>query len=622
MERRLSAIMAADVVGYSRLMSANEVATLTALKDHRAQLIDPKIAQHQGRIVKLTGDGMLVEFPSVVNAVECACTIQREMRARNADTPSERRIEFRVGINLGDVIVDDDDIFGDGVNVASRIEGIAKPGGVAVSGAVRDNIGNKLDLVFEDMGEQELKNIGLPVRVYDVIVAAGSETADQADELSDSEKPSIAVLPFNNMSGDGEQEYFSDGITEDIITDLSKVSGLFVVGRNTSFTYKGKAIQLQQVAAELGVKFLLEGSVRKAGQRVRVTGQLIDGASGGHLWADRYDRDLTDIFEIQDEITTAIVDQLKIRLLPKEKKAIERAPTVNVEAYNYYLKGRQLFHAFTKSYLILAKEMFARAVEIDPNYARAYAGMASSISRLWGMYNVPTVAEELLAITDKALALDPNLSEAHAARGEALANSGRRSEAAAAFERALELDPNSFDGSLSYARFCVTEGKPEKAIELYLRALEIQPDDSQAPMLLQIVYRAIGRVEESERYGRLGLKRAEEQLKLHPENSRPAQLGAATLASLGEKEQALKWLERAKLIDPDDNNARYNAACTFAQLGEIDQAVDMLEEWSKHCGAEQEMWFLHDSDLDPVRQHPRYAALLTGFKERGSAVAI
>ncbi len=616
MERRLSAIMAADVVGYSRLMSANEVGTLTALKDHRAQLIDPKIAQHQGRIVKLTGDGMLVEFPSVVNAVECACTIQREMRTRNADVPGERRIEFRVGINLGDVIVDDDDIFGDGVNVASRIEGIAKPGGVAVSGAVRDNIGNKLDLVFEDMGEQELKNIGLPVRVYDVILAAGSETASQADESNDSEKPSIAVLPFNNMSGDGEQEYFSDGITEDIITDLSKVSGLFVVGRNTSFTYKGKAIQLQQVAAELGVKFLLEGSVRKAGQRVRVTGQLIDGSSGGHLWADRYDRDLTDIFAIQDEITTAIVDQLKIRLLPKEKKAIERTPTVNVEAYNYYLKGRQLFHAFTKSYLILAKEMFARAVEIDPGYARAYAGMASSISRLWGMYNVPTVADELLAITDKALALDPNLSEAHAARGEALANSDRRSEAAAAFERALELDPNSFDASLSYARFCVTEGKPEKAIELYLRALEIQPDDSQAPMLLQIVYRSVGRVEESERYARLGLKRAEEQLKLHPENSRPAQLGAATLASLGEKEQALKWLERAKLIDPDDNNARYNAACTYAQLGELDQAVDMLEEWSKHCGAEQEMWFLHDSDLDPVREHARYPALVEAFRNR------
>ena len=616
MERRLSAVMAADVVGYSRLMGSNEVATLTALKEHRTQLIDPAIARHQGRIVKLTGDGMLVEFTSVVGAVECAAQIQRDMRARNADVADDRKIEFRVGINLGDVIVDDDDIFGDGVNVAARLEGVAKPGGIAVSSSVRDNIGNKLDLVFEDMGDQDLKNIAFPVRAFNVVVPSASEKPDAQDSGDEAEKPSIAVLPFNNMSGDTEQEYFSDGITEDIITDLSKVSGLFVVGRNTSFTYKGKALQLQQVAAELGVKFLLEGSVRKAGQRVRVTGQLIDGTTGGHLWADRYDRDLTDIFEIQDEITTAIVDQLKIRLLPKEKKAIERAPTGNVEAYNYYLKGRQLFHAFTKSYLLLAKEMFAKAVEIDPNYARAYAGMASSISRLWGMYNVPTVAEELLAITDKALALDPNLSEAHAARGEALANSDRRSEAAAAFERALELDPNSFDASLSYARFCVTEGKHEKAIELYTRALELQPDDSQAPLLLQIVYRSLDRLEESERYGRLGLKRAEEQLKLHPENSRPAQLGAAALASLGEKEQALKWLERVMLIDPDDNNARYNAACTYAQLGEIDRAMEMLGHWSKHCGAEQEMWFLHDADLDPVRGHPRYSGLLEAFRSR------
>jgi len=621
MERRLSAIMAADVVGYSRLMSANEVGTLTALKEHRTQLIDPMIAKHQGRIVKLTGDGMLVEFPSVVAAVECATAIQSDMRHRNADVPEDRRIEFRVGINLGDVIVDDDDIFGDGVNVASRIEGIGKPGGVSVSSSVRENIGNKLDLVFEDRGEQELKNIGFPVRVYDVVLASGpARPAAAKEEVSDAEKPSIAVLPFNNMSGDTEQEYFSDGITEDIITDLSKISGLFVVGRNTSFTYKGKILQLQQVAAEMGVKFLLEGSVRKAGERVRVTGQLIDGTTGGHLWADRYDRDLTDIFAIQDEITKSIVDQLKVRLVPAEKKAIEQAPTVNVEAYNYYLKGRQLFHAFTKAYLLLAKEMFAKAVEVDPNYARAYAGMASTMARLWGMYNVPTSADELLAITDKALALDPNLAEAHSARGEALGNSGRRQEAVAAFERALQIDPNNYDANLSYARFCVTGGDFEKAIEHYVRAVEIQPDDSQAPLLLQPVFHALGREEESERYGRMGLKRAEEQLRQHPESSRPAQLGAGALAHFGEKEQALKWLERVKLIDPDDNNARYNAACTYAQLGEIDQALDLLEEWTKHCGAEQENWFLHDSDLDPVRNHPRYPALLETFKDRSAAV--
>jgi adenylate cyclase len=624
MERRLSAILATDVVGYSRLMGANEVGTLTSLKTHRAELIDPTIAQHQGRVVKLTGDGMLIEFPSVVNAVECATEIQRDMPVRNAGVAEDRRIEFRMGINLGDVIVDDDDIFGDGVNVAARLESVAKPGGIAVSQSVRDNVGNRLDLEFEDIGEQQLKNIEFPVRVYNVLLgdapARPKNTAEA--EVADADKPSIAVLPFNNMSGDPEQEYFSDGISEDIITDLSKISGLFVVGRNTSFGYKGMSPRLQSVASDLGVKYLLEGSVRKAGQRVRVNAQLIDGSNGGHLWADRYDRDLTDIFAIQDEITQSIVEQLKIRLLPKEKKAITQAPTDNVEAYNFYLRGRQLFHAFTRSFLILAKEMFAKAVEIDPNYARAYAGMASCTARLWGMYNVPTNADELLAITDKALALDPNLAEAHSARAEALANSGRRDEARTAYERALELDPNNFDANLSYARFSVTEGQFEPAIKHYLRALEIQPDDCQAPMLLQIVYRSIGRIEESEKYGRLGLKRAEEQLKIHPENSRPAQLGAVTLASLGEKQLAMKWLERTMLIDPDDNNARYNAACTYAQLGEIDRAMEMLVEWSKHCGAEQEMWFLHDSDLDPVRDHSRYPELLETFvrkRQEGNA---
>jgi adenylate cyclase len=620
MERRLSAILAADVVGYSRLMGANEVGTLTSLKTHRFELIDPTIAEHHGRIVKLTGDGMLIEFPSVVNAVECAADIQREMPLRNASVTGERRIEFRIGVNLGDVIVDDDDIFGDGVNVAARLESVAKPGGIAVSQSVRDNVGNRLDLIFEDIGEQQLKNIAFPVRVYNVLLGDSQTRPKSApDEVADADKPSIAVLPFNNMSGDPEQEYFSDGISEDIITDLSKISGLFVVGRNTSFGYKGMSPQLQRVATDLGVKYLLEGSVRKAGQRVRVNAQLIDGANGGHLWADRYDRDLTDIFAIQDEITQSIVEQLKIRLLPKEKKAITQAPTANVEAYNYYLKGRQLFHAFTRKYFLLAREMFAKAVELDPQYARAYAGLANCDARLWGWYNVPTKAEHVLAIADKALALDPNLAEAHAARGEALVNSDRRAEAPAAFERAMELDPNSFDANLSYARYCVTEGDFEKAIEHYTRALEIQPEDSQAPFLLQIAYRSIGREEEAEKYGRLGLKRAEAELQQHPENSRPAQLGACALAALGDKDRALKWLERVQLIEPDDNNARYNSACTYAQLGEIDQAISVLEEWIKYSGAEQKIWFLHDADLDPIRDHPRYPRLLEMIDDKLSA---
>ncbi len=619
MERRLSAILAADVVGYSRLMGANEVGTLTSLKSHRSELIDPTIAEHQGRIVKLTGDGMLIEFPSVVNAVECATEIQRDMPVRNAEIAEDRRIEFRIGINLGDVIADDDDIFGDGVNVAARLESVAKTGGIAVSQAVRDNVGNRLDLTFEDIGEQQLKNIEFPVRVYNVLFGdmPARSKGDAAAEVADADKPSIAVLPFNNMSGDPEQEYFSDGISEDIITDLSKISGLFVVGRNTSFGYKGMSPQLQTVASDLGVKFLLEGSVRKAGQRVRVNAQLIDGSNGGHLWADRYDRDLTDIFAIQDEITQSIVEQLKIRLLPKEKKAITQAPTANVEAYNYYLKGRQFSHNFTKASLFLAREMFAKAAEVDPNYARAYAGMASCDSRLKTWHKVPIDLEEILSIAAKALELDPNLGEAYAAQGEALNASMRKVESEVAFERALELDPNNFEAHLFYARFNVTQGKLEQAAEHYLRALEIRPDDCQSPLLLEQVLRSLGRDDEGIPYLRMGVKRAEEELRLHPESSRPAQLGACALAQLGEKEKALKWLERVMIIDPNDNGARYNAACTYALLGEHDQAIDLLHDWVKDAGLEQKNWFMHDADLDLIRDHARYPELAKKVERMG-----
>ena len=610
MERRLSAILAADVVGYSRLMGANEVGTLTSLKLHRSELIDPTIAEHHGRIVKLTGDGMLIEFPSVVNAVECAAEIQREMPVRNSDVAGERRIEFRIGVNLGDVIVDDDDIFGDGVNVAARLESVAQPGGIAVSQSVRDNVGNRLDLIFEDIGEQQLKNIEFPVRVYNVLLGdSQTRPKSKPDEVADADKPSIAVLPFNNMSGDPEQEYFSDGISEDIITDLSKISGLFVIGRNTSFGYKGMSPQLQKVAADLGVKYLLEGSVRKAGERVRVNAQLIDGVNGGHLWADRYDRDLTDIFAIQDEITQSIVEQLKIRLLPKEKKAITQAPTANVEAYNYYLKGRQFSHNFTKASLFLGREMFAKAVEVDPNYARAYAGMASCDSRLKTWHKVAIDLDEILSAAAKALELDPNLGEAYAAQGEALNASMRKDEAEVAFERALELDPNNFEAHLFYARFCVTQGKLDQAAEHYLRALEIRPDDCQSPLLLDQVLRSLGRPDEGIPYLRMGVKRAEEELRLHPESSRPAQLGACALAQLGEKEKALKWLERVMIIDPNDNGARYNAACTYALLGEPDQAIDLLCDWVKDAGPEQKNWFMHDADLDLIRDQPRYPEL-------------
>ena len=589
MERRLSAILAADVVGYSRLMGENEAATLTAFKKLRTDFIDPKVAEHQGRIVKLTGDAILIEFPSVVNAVACAADVQRGMRARNTGVPQERRIEFRMGVNVGDVIVQDGDIFGDGVNVAARLESIAPVAGIAVSQSVRDHVGNRL------------KNIDRPIRVYSISLDAPSSA--QTSDLRPAgleERPAIAVLPFLNMSGDPEQEYFSDGITEDIITDLSKVSGLFVVARNTAFTYKGKTVKVQEVAKELEVDFVLEGSVRKAGSRVRVTGQLIDGRKGGHMWADRYDRDLTDIFAIQDEITHAIVEQLKVKLLPQEKKRIAQAPTDNVEAYTYYLRGRDYFHRHSKRYFQLARLMFSKAVELDPNYARAYAGIADCDSFLyfWCREDIPF--NRILETSAKALTLDDKLAEAHASRGTALWLTHQYEEATEEFEKAHYL----------YARANFTNGNVKRAAALFERASEIKPDDYQSVCLLIQIYRTLGREQDTKNAARKGVKLAERELALHPEDPRPAHLGIAALLELGENERARDWIARALAIDPDDPLAQYNLACGYTKLGDIDAAFDLLERSLARAGAEQWQWFRHDSDLDPLRSHPRYQKIL------------
>lgn len=624
MERRLTAILSADVVGYSRLMGANEIATLEALKRLRSELLDPCIAEHHGRTFKLTGDGTLVEFPSVVSALECAIEIQRDMRKRNELSSDDRKIAFRIGINLGDVIVDGDDLYGDGVNVASRIESVARPGGIAVSASVRDNVVTKTDVVFEDAGDQQLKNIEVPIRVYNVVIGSAKSRAEPAMEAAAEDKeirPSIAVLPFNNMSGDPEQEYFSDGISEDIITDLSKVSGLFVIGRNTSFAYKGQSPDLTKVGSELGVRYILEGSVRKSGQRVRINAQLIDATTGGHVWADRYDRDLTDIFAIQDEITEAIVEQLRITLLPKEKQAITQAQTSNIEAYNYFLKGRHFFANHTKVLLRLARQMFVRATELDPGYAKAYAAIAVCDARLAYSYRVDIKVDDILALAEKAIVLDPAVAEAYVARGVALAGTGRHAEAKASYERAILLDPSSFDAHFAYGRYLIAMGKLDEAVPHLLRAAELDPDDWQSPLVLDSVFMKLGRKEEADRYSLLGVKRAEEAMRNHPENSRPAQLGAAALARLGETERAREWLDRALVLDPDDPIVSYNAACTFAQLGDADRAIESLESWSASSAWETENWLQTDNDFDSIRSDPRFVALLEKVNQRGGVNA-
>ncbi|MBX4957790.1 tetratricopeptide repeat protein [Rhizobium lentis] len=607
MERRLSAILAADVVGYSRLMGIDESGTLQALNRHRCELVDVRISDYKGRIVKLTGDGILAEFQSVVNAVACAAEIQRSMSARNANVPKDERVEFRIGINLGDVVVENGDIFGDGVNLAARLERIAAPGGIAVSASVRDQVGSRLNLGFEFIGEHTLKNIRQPVQVYTVTLGAPSSARLVAQNRNTC---FIAVLPFTNMSGDADQDYFSDGITEDIITDLSKISSLHVVPRNTIFTYKGISVKLKRLAQELGVRYVLEGSVRIFDKRVRISGQLIDTANGDHLWAERYDRDLTDIFAIQDEITQAIVSQLKVRLLPEEKKAIANEPTANVEAYTYYLRGRQLSHTWTKSYLQLARRMFCKAVELDPEYARAYAGIADcdAAIRDWAPDDVPLA--RILEMSARALQLDPNLPEAHASHGLALHQSGLDDRAAAAFERALTLDPNLFEANFHYARFFFMHGNFAESVQYFTRAAEIRPDDYVSPIHLMSAYRSLGRPVDTENWARLGLLRAERALNLNPENSGPAHRGALALAHLGDAARARDWADRAIAIDPDDIVAQYNLACVYSVLGDVDQSIELLEKLLPNSSVYHIKWFNNDSDLDNIRDDPRFRKLL------------
>jgi len=603
MERRLTAILAADVVGYSRLMGNDEAGTLAQLKEIRQAVVDAKIAEHRGRIVKLTGDGVLAEFRSVVNAVSCATEIQTAMRARKP----ENAIQFRIGVNLGDVIAEGDDIYGDGVNVAVRLESVAQPGGIAVSQSVCDHVGNRLSVTFEDRGEQQLKNIEKPIRVYDVVLDEPSSVEMPATRR---DKPSIAVLPFNNMSGDPEQEYFSDGITEDIITDLSKVSGLSVIARHSSFSYKGKPLKVQQIGRELGVDFMLEGSVRKAGARVRVTGQLVNCKKGSHVWAERFDRDLTDIFAIQDEITHAIVEQLKVRLLPQEREAVEQIPTENIEAYTYCLRGRDFYRRYIKHYLQLGRRMFAKAVELDPLYARAYAGMADCDSFLRYYYRFDISTDSILALADKALSLDEALPEVHASRGFALLLAHRPDEAVAEFERAIALDPSSFEAHYLYGRLCHGQGKIEKTAALFERAAEINPDDLNVPTFLTHVYRSLGRDEARLRWARRTVEIAERQLALYPDDARPPCMGIEGLIELGETNRAREWISRALALEPDDPTVQYNVACGLTKLGELEWALDLLEHSLRNAPPEMISWVKHDADLDSLRNHPRYQEIL------------
>jgi len=482
--RRLAAVVAADMVGYSRLMEIDEAGTLARLKTQRIELIDPAITKNRGRIIKTTGDGMLVEFQSVVDAVVCAAEIQRRMTRRNADVLPARWIQYRIGINLGDVIVDEDDIFGDGVNIAARLETLAEPGGICVSAAVCDQVGGRLeDIAFEDIGDQQVKNIARPIRVFRVRLEQNTGVAAEfaknaAAATAGSKKPSIAVLPLVNMSGDSEQEFFADGLTEDIITELSRFHDLLVISRNSTFVYKAKAVKVQDVAREFGVDYVLEGSVRKAGGRIRVTVQLIDAETDRHIWAERYDRELEDIFAIQDEITRAIVATLQGRVEAATQDRAKRKPTDNMIAYECVLAAKVLHHRSTRSDNEQAQRLLDRALALDPNYAHAHAWKACVLGQTW-VYDWCTdrdaTFEQVGAELELSLALDDNDSDVHRILAAVNLNRDDHDKAAYHQERALTLNPNYDLVVVQQGELLTWLGRPEEGIDWIKKAMRLNP---------------------------------------------------------------------------------------------------------------------------------------------------
>ena len=613
MQRKLAAILSADVVGYSALMEADEAGTLERLKANRRDALDPCVAAHHGRLVKLMGDGALIEFASAVDAVACALAFQSATQAASGGSGG---LEYRVGINLGDVIIEDDDLYGDGVNVAARLQALAPPGAVAISQTVRDQVEGKLSCTFEDAGAHKVKNIQRPVSVFIVHpIEKGGVTDDSS--RTDSRRVAICVLPFVNMSGEAEQEYFSDGISEDIITDLSKVSALSVIARNTAFTFKGKAVDVPQVARQLKVNHVLEGSVRKAGARVRITAQLIDGVNGDHIWAERYDRDLSDIFALQDEISEAIVAALRVRLLPEEKQAIENRGTVNVEAYNLYLMARQYsvtgnFGNAQRNEAVI--RLCQRAIEIDPNYARAWALMAGAQGSL--RLHLARAGDGGLAAAERALALDPNLAEAHAAKAGVLTNKGDYEAAVPEVETALRIDPESYEVNVAAARLNYAMRRTEQAIRHFEKAASLMETDYWAAGMLMPCHVVLGDTDGVKRAAVLALARAEKAVAADPGSGSAMSFGIGALANLGQVERAKEWAARAVLLDPDNLNMLYNIGCAMIQLGEYDTAIEMLAPGFEQLGEHAVTYAKADPDLDPIREDPRFKAMMAAAEER------
>jgi adenylate cyclase len=585
-QRRLAAILAADVVGYSRLMGSDEAGTLARLKSLRREIVDPAIAAHSGRMVKLMGDGALVEFASAVDAVTCAIEIQKSVREHNAGGPEDRWIQFRIGINVGDIIVDGEDIYGDGVNVAARIEGLAEPGGVFISRAAADQVRDKVPIRIETRGDHAVKNIVRPIEVFCVIVedqgaaalAVRAEATLTPPRVPD--KPSIAVLAFNNMSGDAEQEYFSDGISEDIITDLSKLSELHVIARNSSFVYKKAAISVPDMAKALGVRYVLEGSVRKAGNRIRVTAQLIDSSSGGHVWASRFDRDLTDIFAVQDELTQKIVAALKLKLTVGEQDRLTQRRAVDVEAYELFLRGREQSWASTRTGNIAAHGLLSRAIAIDPAYAEAHAHIAFThvldYANAWSSDPDDSLRVGL-ELAQRVVRMDEDEPHGHFALAMAYMWSRQLDRAKVEAQRCLALSPNSSDGLRMMAHVQIFSGDPAGALETLDTYMRLDPHYPE--IVLQFL--------------------------------------ADARFSLGEYEQAIAALEQRIVRNPQSETAYALLASCYGHLG---GAADCRTAWEQALRINPAFSIERRRRVLPFRNPEDFERRVEGLRKAGLAV--
>jgi adenylate cyclase len=611
----LVALWFADIAGYSDRAAEDERAALQLI-DLLQTLSREAVGRYDGRVVKFMGDAVLAEFPSTELAVRAAAALSKQYAEQSAGTG--RMHNLRIGVHIADVAVDSDgDLYGDGVNAAARVQEAAEPGQVVLSQDVWRQLRGRTEFQFESLGDRSLKGVG-PIGLYAVTLEksntrlhpspTGLETPQRAEETK-SEIHSIAVLPFADLSAEHDQEYFSDGVAEEILNALTKVAGLHVPARTSCFAFRGTNVDAREIGKRLGVEAFLEGSIRKAGNRLRIMVQLVETQNGYHLWSERFDREIEDIFAIQDEIARSVLDALGLSLTQREERRFLKPATTNVQAYEFYLRGRKLFQTWTRQNMEFARQMFARAVAIDPEFALAWAGLAKTYVDLYRWGRNSRDLQEAQRTSAHALKLDPNLAEAHVAIGQALAIQRRFQDAAAEFEKAIELDPTSFDAHYFYARSSFEAGNLEKAVQLFEKAHRSRPEDYQATALGALTLHELHRADEAREADKRAVSLVNKYLELNPNEARAYSLGANSLARLGEREHSRQWSEQSVALAPNDPVILYNAACNLAQLGEHEKALDGLER-SIEAGVAVGDWIKHDPDFEGLRDHPRFQAIV------------